>query len=244
MVDETLVNNYTQEDDWQLHWTNFKPYVVTKSNLEGLCKDFPINGNFIEIGGFPGVFSIYFKKQFSYNVYLLDYIIIPEILQEMERVNNLPKGSINQIKTDFFNYTTEKKFEVVFSYGFIEHFEDIEGVIQRHVDLLSEKGRLLIVLPNLKGMSGLFLKLTDPELYKKHNLKSMDVNLLNEICQKIGLKNIEVGLYGKPHIWINSSSRFDSKFVRLFIKYFNGISQRILIKNKLMSPLIYIKAFK
>jgi hypothetical protein len=60
----------------------------------------------------------------------------------------------------------------------------------------------------------------------------------------MGLKNIEVGLYGKPHIWINASSPIDSIIVRLFIKYFNGLSQRIPKKNYFLSPLIYIKAVK
>jgi SAM-dependent methyltransferase len=237
-------NNYTEIVDWEIHWKKFKPFVVNKSNLESLLVDFPKQASFIEIGGFPGFFSIYFKKYFNYDVHLLDYIIIPEILLEMERVNKLPEGSINQIKTDFFDYETNKKFDVVFSYGFIEHFEDTKRVVQRHVNLLTENGKLVIVLPNLRGMSGWFLKLTDPTLYKKHNIKCMDVNFLKDVCQEIGLRNVEVGFYGKPHIWINASSPIDSKIVRFFVKYFNGLSQRIPKKNYFLSPLIYIKAVK
>lgn len=237
-------NNYTEIADWELHWKNFKPFVINESKLEGLLIDFPKKASFIEIGGFPGLYSIFFKKKFNYDVHLLDFIIIPEVILEMEKVNNLPLGSINVIKADFFSFNSTRKFDVVFSYGFIEHFEDIKGVIQRHVNLLNENGKLLIVLPNLNGMSGLFLKLTDPGLFNKHNLKAMNISILNEICFNLGLKEIEVGLYGKPHIWINTSSPIDSKLIRFFIKYFNGVTQRIPIKNHFLSPLMFIKAVK
>jgi SAM-dependent methyltransferase len=244
MISENANEKYTQKEDWQLHWSNFKPIVVTKSNLEDLCKDLPECGSFIEIGGFPGFYSVFFKKTFNYDVHLLDYIVIPEIIHEMEKINNIPLGSINVINADFFSFNSVKKYDIVFSYGFIEHFKDIEGVIKRHVNLLNENGKLLIVLPNLRGISGWFLKITDPNLYRKHNLKSMDIDLLKDISRKIGLKEIEVGLYGKPHVWINASSPIDSKIIRLFVKIFNGFSQRIPLKNYLLSPLIYIKAVK
>jgi hypothetical protein len=237
-------NNYTDISDWEVHWKKFKPYVVNESKLEGLMKDFPEKASIIEIGGFPGLYSIFFKKKFNYDVHLLDFIIIPEIISGMEKVNDLPEGSINVIKTDFFSFTPVRNFDIVFSYGFIEHFENIKDVIQRHANLLNDSGKLLIVLPNLKGMSGWFLKITDRGLFDKHNLKTMDLNLLKNICTEIGLKDIEVGLYGKPHIWINASSPYDSRITRFFVKYFNGVSQRIPVRNHFLSPLMYIKAVK
>jgi SAM-dependent methyltransferase len=237
-------DKYTEIEDWELHWSNFKPNKIGNPNFEDLIIDFPKSADFIEIGGFPGFYSIYFKKRFNYNVHLLDYFIIPEIIKKMELINEIPVGSINIIKDDFFSFQSEKKFDIVFSYGFIEHFEDTKEVIKRHVSILSGGGKLLIVLPNLKGMSGWFLKLTDKELFDKHNLTSMDLSLLFQICKEVELKNIEVMYYGKPHIWINASSPIDSRATRFFVKYFNGISQRIPVKNRWLSPLIVIKATK
>jgi SAM-dependent methyltransferase len=245
-MEETIEkkDKYTEIEDWQVHWSNFTPFRVGNPDFEGLVKDFPESGEFIEIGGFPGLYSIYFKKRFNYNVYLLDYIVIPEIIQGMESVNELPPGSINVIKDDFFNFRSPKKFDIVFSYGFIEHFEDTTDVIKRHVDILADGGQLLIILPNLIGMSGWFLRLTDKGLFDKHNLKSMDLPFLMQICNQLKLKNIEVSHYGKPHIWINASSPIDSKASRFFVKYFNGVSQRVPIKDTFFSPFIVIKATK
>jgi SAM-dependent methyltransferase len=239
-----LKENYTKIQDWELHWRNFKPYKIGNPNFEDLIKDFPGSGDFIEIGGFPGLYSIYFKKRFNYNVHLLDYFIIPEIIEQMEIINEIPVGSINIINDDFFSFQSKKKFDIVFSYGFLEHFEKIKEVVKRHVTILSDGGRLLIVLPNLKGMSGWFLKLTDKKLFDKHNLKSMDLSLLSGICKELNMKNIEAFYYGRPHVWINASSPIDSKATRFLIRYFNGASQRIPFKNKLLSPLIVLKATK
>ncbi len=227
-----------------IHWKNFKPFVVGESKLEDLLLDFPEKASFIEIGGFPGLYSIFFRKKFNYDVHLLDYVIIPEIIHGMEQTNQLPEGSIHVLKEDFFTYVPERRFDVVFSYGFIEHFVDIPGVISRHVDLLNENGRLLIVLPNLNGMSGAFFKLTDPGMFSKHNLKSMNLGLLDGICRDLGLMEIDVRYYGKPHLWINSSSPVDSRFMRFCIKYLNGVLQRIPLTSRFFSPLIVVKARK
>ena len=78
--------------------------------------------------------------------------------------------------TDFFNFSTDRKYDIVFSLGFIEHFNNTRDVILRHVDLLASSGLLLIVLPNLLGLNGWIQRRFDKENYDVHNLKSMEID--------------------------------------------------------------------
>ena len=94
--------------------------------------------------------------------------------------------------TDFFNFSTDRKYDIVFSLGFIEHFNNTRDVILRHVDLLASGGLLLIVLPNLLGLNGWIQRRFDKENYDAHNLKSMEIDRLKKIMATFSLKDLRV----------------------------------------------------
>jgi 2-polyprenyl-3-methyl-5-hydroxy-6-metoxy-1,4-benzoquinol methylase len=43
----------------------------------------------------------------------------------------------------------------VISFGFIEHFDNPENVIQKHLDLLKPGGILIVGVPNFTGIHGI-----------------------------------------------------------------------------------------
>jgi trans-aconitate methyltransferase len=101
-----------------------------------------------------------------------------EIVRNFEKINGLPENAIQCIHTDFFSFTPERRYDIVFSSGFIEHFEDTGDVIKRHVDLLSDDGQLLILIPNFLGLNGMIQRRLDRENLEAHNLKSMEIPYL------------------------------------------------------------------
>jgi SAM-dependent methyltransferase len=242
MVDN--INNLSSKIDWENHWEKFIPFTIKYIRIDDLIADLPKNADFIEIGGFPGIYSIYFQKKLGYKSTLLDFVINKDIINKLERKNDVPENSIEVIESDFFNFETHKKYDVVFSWGFIEHFNDIPDVLSRHYKILQDGGHLLIGMPNLKGLSGWFNKISDKNCYAIHNLNCMNIEYLNEICQKFNLKEINIFYYGNPKIWINSSSKYYNKFVVSLVWLLNMILKRINLKNKYFSPHIIIKAVK
>src|SRR5262249_26042713 len=102
---------------------------------------------FIELGGFPGFYSIFFKKYYGYHPTLFDYYIDREIIAKLSKINNVFED-INVIEEDFFNFKPENSFDVVMSVGLVEHFTDLQAVIDLHVKLLKQKGYLVIAVPN------------------------------------------------------------------------------------------------
>ncbi len=201
----------------------------------------------IELGGFPGYYAVFLKKYFNLHTTLLDYYIHTKILINLVEKNNLQKQDIEAIEADLFNYDAEKKYDLVLSCGLIEHFNDTQDIITRHVSFLDKNGTLLITLPNFKGINGWVQKTFDKENYDKHNISSMDVKLLKDIAFKLGLAEVEVYYYGGFSTWLENKDQ-KSISVKLFIKalWFCGkiISKIIPVENVLMSPYIVLTAKK
>ena len=144
--------------------------------------------NFIEIGGFPGLFAAAFYQRGVKDITILDFYINREIINNFEVKNSLPTGAIKCIESDFFEFKSDKKYDIAFSYGFVEHFEDTKDVIARHIDLVSKNGQLLMLIPNFLGLNGMIQYRFDKQNLEAHNLKAMDIDYLKEIMQSFGLR--------------------------------------------------------
>ncbi|MGI6574130.1 MAG: class I SAM-dependent methyltransferase [Fermentimonas sp.] len=196
-----IESSFTDKAHWEEYWQNYMhgnlPEKVVFSPFVPRLKE---GKSFIEIGGFPGSHAAYFYRQGVRDVSILDFYIDREIVRKLEEANGLPADTIQCIESDFFAFTTEKRYDIVFSSGFIEHFEDTEAVIQRHVELLSEHGQLLILLPNFLGLNGKVQQWFDKANLNAHNLRSMEIPRLKEIMQLTGLREISVDYIGKPMV--------------------------------------------
>jgi hypothetical protein len=235
---------FTKQSDWEKYWRNQEIIPYEKLFIEEFLDELPKHGKLIEIGGFPGKFAGYFKKKFNYDVTILDFIMIPEIVANVEKSYELPPGSIKKIKADFFEYISPYKYEIVTSIGFIEHFEDTRLVLSKHVELLKSGGGLLVTLPNFRGLNGFVQKIFDPKNYTIHNISSMDVKKLKEIMSGLELSNFSVTFYGKPTIWLEADAPLHP-FLRKLLLLTEKVIKRIPFKNnRLLAPHIVITGMK
>jgi hypothetical protein len=200
--------------------------------------------SFIEIGGFPGTFAAYFYKQGCKDVSLLDFYIDKKRVNTFEKMNDIPQDTIQCIESDFFKFETNKKYELVFSYGFIEHFEDTKDVINRHKLLMNSnlmgRGKLLIILPNFRGINGLIQRIFDKSNFDAHNLQSMKKEYLKNILSELELKNIKVEYSRKPIVWLEPG--IGTKSGRMCVKLFSHALKLFPVKCRLLSPFIIIYA--
>lgn len=236
-------NNITNQSHWETYWENYRfdkipQKVVFEKFMPKLCR----GKSFIEIGGFPGVFAAYFYKHGIKDVTVLDFYMNTEIVRKFEKINHLPENTIRCIDTDFFSFSSERKYDVVFSSGFIEHFQDTRDVIARHVDLLSETGQLLILIPNFLGLNGKMQQWFDKENLDSHNLKSMEIPYLRNLMNSFGLQDISVDYIGKPMLWLEPKPR--NKRFRKAVKMLSYASKLFPVKGRFLSPFIAIYARK
>lgn len=236
-------NNITTQSDWQDYWRNYRfdkiPDNVVFEKYMPLLKQ---GKSFIEIGGFPGIHAAYFYKQGITDVTILDFYMDSKIVRKLEKLNHIPENTIQCINADFFKFSSDKKYDIVFSSGFVEHFHNTHDVISRHVDLLSENGQLLILIPNFRGLNGWIQRGFDKDNLNAHNLRSMEIHYLNEIMQTFGLNDVRIEYIGKPMLWLEPKP--ENKDKQKLIKMLSYAIKLFPIKGRFLSPFIAIYAGK
>lgn len=142
------------------------------------CKTYFPKGKLkiIEVGSAPGNELITFHKKFGYIPYGVEY---NETGAELNR-RVFAEHKIDQdnvIHADFFDDEFQNKyrdqFDIVMSQGFIEHFTDIEEVVNMHANLLKPNGFLFITIPNFRWFNYLLILFFAKNTIKAHNLKIM-----------------------------------------------------------------------
>lgn len=174
----------------------------------------------------------------------MDFYIDQEVIHKVERQNRIPESTIKTIEADFLKFQTDKRYDIVFSLGFIEHFQDTKDIIARHTELLAENGQLLIILPNLRGINGAIQYLFDRANLRIHNLNSMIPARLEQICKELGLKNIQVEYTPKPMVWLEPKPGLKAKAGKVLTKTLSYALKLFPIKCRLLSPYIVISAQK
>lgn len=242
---------YTEKDNWTDYWrNNFTLLEVTPENSMGdfffeRLKDCPKNFSSIELGGFPGKFSIFLKKYMYAEPTLIDYFIDESAISDLLNHNGLNRGALSTIRADIFHYEPGRKFDVVFSIGLVEHFEDLEDVLSHHHKFLKPGGYLLIVMPNFRGLNGLIQYFFDRSNLRQHNLKVMRPNQIELTFQNLGLGQIKSGYYPSNSVWIENLSE-RSIFLKLFMALLNRLMPIVARifgnQNRLISDTIVASA--
>lgn len=246
-----MSTHLTDRNFWVSFWESkkdlifdIKPDYVFGDILGKLIKENNIKSA-IELGGFPGSYSIYLKKYYNLDTTLFDYFIHPRIIKDLLVKNGLKEGEIKIIEGDLFNYTPVQQYDMVLSLGLIEHFKDIKDIIQRHIRFLNPGGTLFIALPNFRSVNGWVQKRFDAENYDKHNIDCMDPVLLADIVRDLGLIDVKAGYYGKFSIWLENKAQ-KSALTKSFIKllwYSGKIFTKLLpFDMKPLSPYIILQA--
>jgi SAM-dependent methyltransferase len=88
----------------------------------------------------------------------------------------------------------EKTADILFSNGFIEHFEDTVGTLGRMRSLIRPGGIIITVIPNFVGWLGRIQELVNPEVYRIHVI--MDAAELDRVHREAGFRTIEAGYFG------------------------------------------------
>ena len=111
-------------------------------------------------------------------------------------------------RLDFFELEPEPSYDVVFSLGFVEHFQDWPKVIERHAEFVRPGGRLIIIVPNFRGFIQRWIHRTiDRDNMSKHVIDAMRPD---EWARLLRRRNFEIDHYG--HIghfsfWVAQASR-------------------------------------
>ena len=142
----------------------------------------------LEIGCARSVWLPYFAKEFGFKVYGIDYSEIgcQQAIQILS--NEEVKGEI--VCADLFSPPESmlKAFDVVVSFGVLEHFKDTAACIVAFSKFLKPGGLLITSIPNLSGLNGLIQKMINRPIFDIH--VSLNRNALMQAHRLNGLRVI------------------------------------------------------
>lgn len=185
----------------------------------------------LEIGSFPGSYLPVIGRK-GYLLNGVDFNKRNEVeLAQWLRSLGLQVGEF--WSGDFFEFAKDHniRYDLVCSFGFIEHFSDFPEVIGAHLKLLKPSGKIIITTPNFRGwMQYIPHKLFDNENLKKHNIKSMNPAAWRKLLEDNGFKVTFSGYFGKYYFWVDDTKK-RSEFELFFLKIVNRV---IFNLNKLI----------
>ena len=248
-----MSNELTDKAFWANYWESKKDVAFTvpaKYTFHKLLQQVVSKnktGSAIELGGFPGYYAIFLHKYFGLRSTIFDFYIHKPVLKQVLDANQLTENDVDVIEGDLFDQQPKEQYDLVLSCGLIEHFNDTKDIIARHLPFLKPQGTLFITLPNFTGVNGWVQRKYDMGNYEKHNISSMNPQLLAGYCKELGLKNVEAYYYGHFSIWLENRDQ-QSGFTKMFLKglWLAGkIATKIIpVESKSLSPYIVLTAIK
>lgn len=197
----------TSPEDWRRQGYD-RPLVRGASEFQEFldrCLPKRTDWSVLEIGACPGTHLLAIALSHGYKPTALDYL--PEVRQMPEAFARLGVPGLEVIESDFLTFSTPRKFNVVMSYGFIEHFSGAEDIIRRHWDLVADGGYLVLGAPAFGplqlALRRLILKPDRLEqTLRAHNPQVRTVRAIADICLRLPGAVIEKTAYaGRMETW-------------------------------------------
>jgi 2-polyprenyl-3-methyl-5-hydroxy-6-metoxy-1,4-benzoquinol methylase len=204
---------------------------IDKSIQEGCYK------TFMEIGCGSSGWLPYFAKKYNLLVSGLDYSEIGcRLAEENLKMQNIRYDEI--ICKDIFepNCTNGKKYDIVISFGMIEHFNNTEDVIRILKSMVNPNGILITIVPNINGLGKWIPKAFVREIYDMHKVFTR-ISLLAYCADKyINLKTDYAGNFTfavfpliRSKIWLLKKDTLVGKIMHKMIRLLDIILSRIYV---------------
>lgn len=184
-----------------------------------------------EIGCGDGKLLKKIADNFNYEPFGIEY--------SPEAVKKAKKTDVKIIEGNVFSKNLLNKykeyFDVIYSYGFIEHIIPPEKAVEAHLHLLKKGGYFFIQIPRLKGFNYLKTKIFAPELLPRHNFKIMEQEILGSLCRKENVKELFCKNYGTFKLRIPMAEKNIRWYILKTIcgmEYFLNPICRLIFKDK------------
>lgn len=175
-------------------------------------------GHALEVGVFPGRFQPLLGR-LGYTLHGLDTTSRVRELGPWLASQGFQVGEF--FHCDFLEFTSPRKYDLVFSAGFVEHFTNWDTVMRRHCALLAPGGTLVVTFPNFAGIVQHALHAwLDDENLARHHIPAMNLDAYARICAEDGLRISFAGYVGGFDFWVDTQPKswIQRKLVALMVR--------------------------
>jgi len=183
----------------------------------------------LEVGAGGSRVLPYLARKFGYEVYGADFSLAGCRLLRANLVLQRQQGGV--VCEDLFQSSLRPQvFDLVYSSGLVEHFDDLRAVAAAHLRLVRPGGRLVVIVPNLQGVQGSVMRRLAPPLFASHRIfgpRDLEACLL-----ALGLEGLRSGYLGSFLIHVERGdqwttvrrwSPFLQRVIPLSVRIINGV---------------------
>ncbi len=134
--------------------------------------------------------------------------------------------SCDLVHGDLRQVEPQRRYDIVVSFGLVEHFDDPASILRHHARLAEPGGLVAVTIPNYtSALNRFFIQRMDPKALEAHNLAIMSVDALHNAATAGGLAEPTAGGFGPCKI----RSRYEGRTVknramRLAAVAWNGVT--------------------
>ena len=188
---------------------------------EILARCSPNAGQFVEIGCGTSQWLPYFCREFGFAVSGVDYS--PTGCANSEEILRRAGLSGDIWEGDLFSPPPQWKsrFDVVGSFGLVEHFADTGAAVAACAAYLRPGGCMITLVPTMRGLFGLAYRIANRAVYDTHI--PLDTEALKRAHQHAGLEVTSCDyLLGLPGILGGFDEKEEAMSLRRLIKQISG----------------------
>jgi L-malate glycosyltransferase len=140
-------------------------------------------------------------------------------------------------RNDFLVSEIENRFDVVCSFGFIEHFTNWTDILRKQAALVNNGGTILVETPNFAGWLQRILHfLLDNENYRRHEQSAMDPQTWALVLEREGFKIDFAGYVGRFEFWRDGDMSTSVKLFDSVVRTLSPILRLFPEGRRFLSP--------
>ncbi len=158
----------------------------------------------LEIGCANGKYLAYLHRHFGFEAHGVDFSDGIKLTADAFTRAGLSPPTLHQ--ANLFDWTPGRTYDVVCSFGFAEHFDDLALTLRRHADLVAPEGTLLVTMPHFHHLQYPLHWLLDHDNLERHNVSSMRRASVRRALAPLPFDILELAYYGTFDFWTEVES--------------------------------------
>ena len=120
-----------------------------------------------------------------------------------------------------------QEFDVVLSFGLVEHFADLNGIVAEHFRSVRPGGTVMITAPNLSALNRYWARLASPDIFTWH--RPISARQVVRAIQLAGGRDIEVLHLGGVRLFAHASGAISARslLTNTIRKVVNGVGEAL-----------------
>lgn len=241
----------TEQEFWDAAWsTPVRLRLPSKLNvgvlnLTRLLSRYVQPGmKYLELGCAPGKLLAWVASELHAQASGLDYSQTG--IENCRTLFSALQLDIELYQQDLFNHDlVPASYDVVASFGLIEHFDDPALLVRRHIDLVKPGGVALITVPNYRGLYGRLQEWCDKPNLALHNLEIMELGALARLVDPGELASVRTYYAGSFSPWIICfETRLPRSLARLLALGSNAVGLLQPFTIRALAPMLVLEVKK